>query len=172
MKKTLNVNIGSVAFVIDEDAYWMLKNYLDDVRSRFDVDERAEVMNDVEMRIADIFTETIASPRQVINVDHVRRAIAIIGKADDFGEKRGGYTRPQADLKKLRRSRHDRVLGGVCGGIAQYFGIDVVAVRIIMVVLLLVGSFGFWLYLILWLVVPSEPEISYSDKADGDAGDR
>lgn len=158
MKKTLNVNIGSVAFVIDEDAYWMLKNYLDDVRSRFDVDDRTEVMNDVEMRVADIFTEMLASPRQVVNCDHVRRAIAIIGRADEFGEKRGWYTRPQADLKKLRRSSTDRVLGGVCGGLAEYFGIDVALVRVLMVILLLAGSFGFWLYVILWIVIPSGPE--------------
>lgn len=167
MKKTLNVNIGSVAFVIDEDAYWMLRNYLDDVRSRFDTDEQAEVMNDVEMRIADIFTEALASPRQVVTADHVRRAISIIGKADEFGEKRGGYSRPQADLKKLRRSRTDRVLGGVCGGIARYFGLDAALVRVIMVILFLLGSFGFWLYIILWLVIPAEPEPVYSDNTKG-----
>lgn len=154
MKKTLNVNIGSVAFVIDEDAYYMLKNYLDDVRSRFDVDEQAEVMNDVEMRIADIFTETIASPRQVINTDHVRRAIGIIGRAEEFGEKRAQERR--TETRKFRRSRTDKVIGGVCGGLANYMNIDVALIRVIMVVLLLCGSFGFWLYLILWIVTPLE----------------
>jgi len=155
MKKTLNVNIGSVAFVIDEDAYYMLRNYLDDVRSRFDVDEQAEVMNDVEMRVADILSEAIASPRQVVNTDHVRRAIAIIGKADEFGEKRWQEKRA-GNGRKLMRSRYDKVIGGVCGGLAKYLNVDPLLVRIIMLVLLLCGSFGFWLYIILWIVVPME----------------
>lgn len=158
MKKTMNVNIGSVAFVIDEDAYYMLKNYLDDVRSRFDVDEQAEVMNDVEMRIADIFTEAIASPRQVINTDHVRRAIGIIGKADEFGEKRGGYSGKRADIKKLRRSRSEHVIGGVCGGIAEYFGIDVSVVRLLMFFLIFFGGISLWVYIILWIVIPMEDQ--------------
>ncbi len=156
MKKTLNVNIGSVAFVIDEDAYYMLRNYLDDVRSRFDVNEQAEVMNDVEMRVADILSEAIASPRQVVNTDHVRRAIAIIGKADEFGEKRWQEKRGVGGNRKLMRSRYDKVIGGVCGGLAKYLNVDPLLVRIIMLVLLLCGSFGFWLYIILWIVVPME----------------
>ena len=59
MKKTLNVNIGSVAFVIDEDAYYILRKYLDDVGERFEPVEAAETLNDLEMRIADIFSENL-----------------------------------------------------------------------------------------------------------------
>ena len=73
MKKTLNVNIGSVAFVIDEDAYYILRKYLDDVGERFEPVEAAETLNDLEMRIADIFSENLASPRQVVNADLARR---------------------------------------------------------------------------------------------------
>jgi len=80
MKKTLNVNIGSVAFVIDEDAYYILRKYLDDVGERFEPVEAAETLNDLEMRIADIFSENLASPRQVVNADLVRKAIAILGR--------------------------------------------------------------------------------------------
>ncbi len=154
MKKTLNVNIGSVPFVIDEDAYYMLRNYLEDVRSRFDVGEQAEVMNDVEMRVADIFSESIASPRQVINTDHVRRAISIIGSAEEFGEKR--WQQKSGSARRLMRSQSDRVIGGVCGGLGYYFGIDSLLVRIIMVLLFFSGSLGFWLYMVLWIVLPNE----------------
>lgn len=156
MKKTLNVNIGSVAFVVDEDAYYMLKRYLEDVESRFEPGEQQETMSDVEMRIADIFLENLASPRQVVTVDLVRKAIGIIGAAEEFGERKGA-PRPQADIKKLRRSTRDRVLGGVCGGIAEYFGIDVALVRILMFILIFFGP-GFLLYPILWLVIPSDTQ--------------
>ena len=110
MKKTLNVNIGSVAFVIDEDAYYILRKYLDDVGERFEPVEAAETLNDLEMRIADIFSENLASPRQVVNADLVRKAIAILGRADEFGEprRRPEGKQAQADIKCLRRSRSNR----------------------------------------------------------------
>ena len=129
MKKTLNVNIGSVAFVIDEDAYYILRKYLDDVGERFEPVEAAETLNDLEMRIADIFSENLASPRQVVNADLVRKAIAILGRADEFG---------------------------VCGGLAAYFGIDVAVVRLLMFLLIFFGGISLWVYIILWIVIPSE----------------
>lgn len=155
MKKTLNVNIGSMAFVLDEDAYYMLRRYLDDVEARFEPNEAAETLNDLEMRIADIFTEELSSPRQVVDVEMVRKAISILGRADEFGEPRT-EPKPQADLRKLRRSRRDRMIGGVCGGLADYFGVDVALVRILMFLLIFFGGASLWVYIILWIVIPSE----------------
>ena len=57
---------------------------------------------------------------------------------------------------KLYRSRTDRVIWGVCGGLAKYFNIDPVIVRIIAVVSIFVGSLGFWIYIIMALVIPVE----------------
>jgi phage shock protein PspC (stress-responsive transcriptional regulator) len=59
-------------------------------------------------------------------------------------------------VKKLYRSRTDRKLWGVCGGLAKYFNIDPTIVRIIAVASLIVGSLGFWIYIIMALVVPVE----------------
>ncbi|NLT03457.1 MAG: PspC domain-containing protein [Bacteroidales bacterium] len=59
------------------------------------------------------------------------------------------------EKKKLYRSR-DRMLGGVCGGVADYFGIDKSLVRIIFAALILAGTVGFWLYLLMWIIIPSE----------------
>ena len=57
-------------------------------------------------------------------------------------------------VKKLYLDVDNRKLGGVCGGLAAYFDIDVTLVRVIFLALLLAGSFGFWLYLIMWIVAP------------------
>lgn len=63
--------------------------------------------------------------------------------------------------KRLYRSSKDRVIAGVCGGIAEYFDIDPVIVRIIAVVLLLPGGLpGFVPYLMLWVLVPVNPDES------------
>jgi len=59
MKRTVNVNIGSMAFILNEDAYNVLGRYLDDIRSRITDDNADEIMEDIESRIADIFTEAI-----------------------------------------------------------------------------------------------------------------
>jgi phage shock protein C len=64
-----------------------------------------------------------------------------------------------SNSKKLYRSRTDRKIAGVCGGIAEYLGVDVIVVRLIFVALLLVGVGPIiLLYLIMWLVVPEEPQ--------------
>ena len=57
---------------------------------------------------------------------------------------------------KFYRSRSDRVIWGVCGGLAKYFNIDTVIVRIIAVASIFVGSLGFWIYIIMAIIVPNE----------------
>ena len=57
--------------------------------------------------------------------------------------------------KTLLRTK-ERMLGGVCGGVADFFGMDRSVVRIIFALLFLAGSLGFWLYLVMWIIVPSE----------------
>jgi phage shock protein C len=59
--------------------------------------------------------------------------------------------------QRLYRSRDDYFLGGVCAGLAQFFGLDVSLIRLLMVILFLTGTIGFWVYLILWIIIPLEP---------------
>jgi len=62
------------------------------------------------------------------------------------------------NTKKLYRSRTDRQLGGVCSGLANYFRIDPTVIRLIFVLgFFLTGSATFWLYLVMWIVIPEEP---------------
>ncbi|MFP4514137.1 MAG: PspC domain-containing protein [Acidimicrobiales bacterium] len=68
------------------------------------------------------------------------------------------HATPPTPQPKLRRSRTDRVIAGVCGGVAHHLGIDPVLARIVMVVLVVFGGSGLLLYLIGWIVIPSEPE--------------
>jgi len=64
-------------------------------------------------------------------------------------------------MKKLYRSRQDKKIAGVCGGLAEYFAIDPTIVRVIFFILLLPGGLpGIVPYAILWFVVPVEPKIA------------
>jgi phage shock protein C len=62
-----------------------------------------------------------------------------------------------AQTRRLYRSRTNRKLAGVCGGLAQYFNTDVTLIRVLFVVLALLGGPGLVIYLVLWIVVPEEP---------------
>jgi phage shock protein C len=60
-------------------------------------------------------------------------------------------------VRKLYRSRTNRMLGGVCGGLAQYFDIDPTLIRVVFVLLTVLGGAGPLLYLAMWIIVPKEP---------------
>jgi phage shock protein C len=60
--------------------------------------------------------------------------------------------------KKLFRSKREKMIAGVCGGLAEYFNIDPTLVRLLFVVLLLTPFHGLIVYLILWLITPVEPQ--------------
>jgi phage shock protein C len=60
--------------------------------------------------------------------------------------------------RKLYRSRSNRMLAGVCGGVAQYFNVDATLIRVLFVLLAVLGGSGLLLYLAMWIIVPDEPE--------------
>jgi len=64
-------------------------------------------------------------------------------------------------VKKLYRSKENRKIAGVCGGIAEYFGVDPIIVRLITLVLVLSAGGGLIAYIIAWIVVPEEPDNPY-----------
>ena len=61
------------------------------------------------------------------------------------------------ETKKLYRIPSDGMLGGVCAGLGEYLNIDVTVVRLIFILLFLTGTAGFWIYLIMWIIVPVKP---------------
>jgi phage shock protein C len=63
-----------------------------------------------------------------------------------------------AQTRKLYRSRTDRKLAGVCGGLAQYFNLDATLIRVLFIVLAVLGGSGLVLYLAMWIIVPNEPQ--------------
>lgn len=60
------------------------------------------------------------------------------------------------DSKRLYRSKRERMIAGVCGGLAQYLGLDATILRLIFILLLFAPPSGILIYLILWLITPEE----------------
>ena len=156
MKETINVNIGSQSFTLDYDAYQTVRTYLEDVEARLGADDQ-EVMSDIENRIAEIFREKTPSPMMVVTLATVRTAMAQMGRPEEFGERRVREEfydeKPQ---RVFRRPLRDRAIGGVCAGVARYFNVDTAAIRLVTFLLVFFGGMSLWVYIILWIVMPSD----------------
>lgn len=158
MKKVVNAGIGGRSFVVDEDAYERLDTYLSHYRSKLPGAEN-EAMDDLEMRIADLFEEEIKSSSQVVTLALVERVIGQLGMPDGSQETEGSsysFSDRKGDrpVRKFFRDPDTKKIAGVCGGIAAYFDIDVALIRALFLVLLFLGTGGFWIYLIIWIVAP------------------
>ena len=158
MKKTLNIGIGGKSFIIDEDAYARLQEYLETFRSRLTGGQGEEVMDEIEARIAELLLSNLGSSQQSVSLALVNRITQQLGMPDgkpEFEEYNDNKEEQTMNpVKKLYLDVESRKLGGVCSGLAAYFDIDVTLIRIIFIALLICGSFGFWLYLIIWIVAP------------------
>ena len=163
MKKTIDIGIGGKTFIMDEDAHERLKSYLDTFRSRLTEEQGSEVMDDIEARIAELLLDNLGSGQQSVSLALVNRITARLGMPDgkpEFENENENINENKEEetmsnpVKKLYLDVESRKLGGVCSGLAAYFDIDVTIIRIIFLALLLCCSFGFWLYLIIWIVAP------------------
>ena len=166
MKKTLTVNLGGTVYHIDEDAYVLLDNYLNNLKYHFRGEADAEeIVRDMEIRIAELFSEYRTHDQQVITIENVEEVIARMGKPEEIdsegdtenskdetsGKK---YSADEKIKRRLFRNPDDKILGGVLSGLAAYFGWDTVLLRIAM---LFCGIFihGFILaYIIAWIIIP------------------
>ena len=161
MNKTININLGGVFFHIDEIAYQKLKNYLDAIRRSLSDDPkgRDEIITDIESRIGEILSDKVKDVRQVINEKDIDEVVEVMGKPEDymvddeiFGE--DNYSSYSKKTKKLYRDGDDKFLGGVSSGMAHYFSVDVIWIRLAWLIAAFGFGFGFIVYPILWILLP------------------
>lgn len=172
MKKVMNASIGGAGFLLDEDAFLRLQAYLQAFRERLAAGsgqvgyQAGEVMEDLEARIAELFRSEVGVSGRVVDLELTNKVIAQLGMPDGgsftdgagSAKQEGKGPRPfweKGELpRKLYRDPCDRMIAGVCSGLAQYFGLDTALIRVIMLVLLVTGTAGFWIYIILWIIAP------------------
>jgi len=163
MNKTIIININGTVFHIEEDAYEVLKNYMTDVKRHFmNSADSLEITTDIENRIAEMFNELLAREnKQVIVEQDVKEVISQMGTVEDF-EKSEQDTEPSftdtyyntGATRRLFRDPDNRLVAGVCAGIANYFDINAVWIRLAFALIVLAGGAGIILYIILWIVIP------------------
>ena len=156
MKQITNVAIGGRNFIISNDAYAILDSWLEKFRARVEPASQADdVMVEIEERIAELFSEAAMAPNYVVDVDLVKKVTGQLGMPDgsDPDNTRAEQT-PERPVHRFYRDSDDKKLAGVCSGIAKYFNIDVLLVRVIAVILVFCGTSGLWAYIILWFISP------------------
>lgn len=182
MRKVENINLGGIPFIINYDAYEKLENYLDAVRSQFsDSSGQEEIMQDIEIRMAEIFNEKLQS-KKIVDMNILDEAISMMGTPDQFdmdssydtsseessGSKQDHKQKKSSKSKrsftsegeysvgkKLFRDPENEMIAGVCSGLSAYFGIsDPIWMRILFVILLIGGFSGGIIYIILWILMP------------------
>ncbi len=175
MKKVININFQGRVIPIEESAYEELKKYTDSLHRYFAREEgKEEIINDIENRIAELFIERLKNnPAGCITDADINSIVTSIGRPEDFDgdlaevsetasskSANSGGSRASSTIVEPRgslyRNETDKVLGGVCSGLAHYLKIDPTVVRILFA-LITFGGFGsgVLLYIILWIVLPA-----------------
>ncbi len=158
MKITLSINLGGYSFNIDEDAYSELKRYLKNLELHFAGEESsAEILSDIEARMAELFRTKITGYKQVITLNDVQQVISILGTPEDISENGGTSSSDKFSSPGYHRMYRDpdhRIIGGVCAGMGAYWNIEPWIVRVIFFVLAMMGGLGILIYLILYIVLP------------------
>jgi len=157
MKKVINITIGNIVFLIEEDAYKKLDNYLSEIRDYFSGEDGEDILDDIENSISEKFAAKGMDVKNAIKVSNVEEMISLMGTVKELT---GDYdsSEPVDDKsygsKRLYRDADDVIIGGVASGIAKYFGVDPVITRILFVLFGVFGGFGIPAYILLWIIVP------------------
>ncbi len=161
MKKTISIHLTGFVFNIEEETYALLQDYLDKIRYNLSNEEGCdEIMEDIEMRIAELFQERIGSTKEVIVQKDILDIMEILGNPTDFASEEDyipqeeNSTSKDDQTKRLFRDRDSGTIGGVCSGLGYYFNIDPVVFRLIFVALFLLFGSGIFLYIVLMIFIP------------------
>ena len=168
MKKVMYTNISGIVFNIDDDAFAALKAYLDALNNHFGKSpEGTEIVADIESRIAELFHSRSGDPNRVVNIYDVNHVIEVLGTPEaitDAPEEDAATKNYRSETekssqkgkrpKRMYRDPYNAKIAGVCSGMATYFNVDPVLIRVIFVAVFLVYGASLWAYAILWIVLP------------------
>ena len=157
MNKTINIHLAQTLFALDEKAYRILKKYLENLEILFENTEGAkDILEDIEVRISELFSEIKKDETYVFSVEDVQRVIEVLGQPEEFfDEDEPIEVKTPIYNKMLFRDPDDRFIGGVAGGLSHYIGLESVWVRLILLILFFssIGSVVL-VYILLWILVP------------------
>jgi phage shock protein PspC (stress-responsive transcriptional regulator) len=184
MKKNISINISGIIFHIEEDGYENLRKYLDSINKYFaSFEDSSEILADIESRVAEIFLSKLNEGKQIITADDVNSLIATMGSVSDFkAAEEQEFTQKQrtsgsesdsstnesttsegqktyAGTRQLLRDEKRKILGGVCSGMANYFNVDPVWIRLLFALTAFAYGITILVYIVMWVIVPGSPDL-------------
>lgn len=158
MKQVINIRLGHYVLTADDDAAALISSYTASLHRRYDGEEGGrEIIEDIEERIGELLqNRQNAEKRNFTTVEDAREVLAQMGPVEE-GQTQADKSGFQADSevkKRLFRDPEQQIVGGVCAGLAEYFAVDVVIVRILFLIAFFVFGFGAPVYIIMWAVTP------------------
>jgi phage shock protein PspC (stress-responsive transcriptional regulator) len=188
MKKNISINISGIIFHIEEDGYENLRKYLDSINKYFaSFEDSSEILADIESRVAEIFLSKLNEGKQVITAEDVTALIATMGSVSDFkaaedqefsqtpppgtgsssSQTNASYGEPSASKeeksftapKQLMRDEKRKILGGVCSGMAAYFNVDPIWIRLLFALTAFAYGITILVYIVMWIVVPGSTDL-------------
>lgn len=158
MDKVFQIHLAGMVFTIEEKAYEKLKAYNESLRRHFA--GNSEVVQDIEARMAELLQQRLGSNRTTLFTEDIHAVIETLGSINQMADADDTATPKETKAplppanKKLRRDPYDQSLGGVCSGLASFFDVDTVLIRVLFVLMLIAFGGGVLLYLVLWIAVP------------------
>src|SRR5215213_8800943 len=184
MKKIININLAGRVIPIEDSAYESLQQYIESLRRYFAHEEgRDEIINDIESRIAELMNDKVRKGAAAVTDEDIAEIINSMGRVEDFeaadAEAKttvsseqasenyaGAETQTRTRRKgRLYRDSSDKLLGGVCSGIANYMNVDPAIARLLFAIITFGGfGMGILIYIILWIILPIRDLDTYVGK--------
>ena len=156
MNEVTRIHLGRQPFTISVEAHKNLKRYLADIEENV---AEPDVINEVELRMAELLEARGVKGEKVIlpaDVDYLKQQLGEPADFSDDNESPSSEKSTDQASKRLFRDTDNALLAGVAAGLANYFGLDAVLIRIIFVILTIFsGGVGILIYIVLWLLVPA-----------------
>jgi phage shock protein PspC (stress-responsive transcriptional regulator) len=181
MKKIININLSGRVIPIEDSAYESLQRYIVSLRRYFANEEgRDEIINDIESRIAELMSDKIKKGTAAITDADIEDIITSMGRIEDFEQAEAaepvsgagqssqntntGYGQKRF-RGRLYRDTSDKMIGGVCAGIANYMNVDPAIIRLLFAIITFGGfGMGFFIYILLWIILPARDLDTYVGK--------
>lgn len=172
MTQIININLGGRNISIEDTAYQKVQEYLNSLRTHFKNEPgKDEIISDIENRFSELMSEKIRKGAAHITEADVEEMISVMGRPEDFDDagtntnEEGPGTYAFNTKRKLYRNASDKILGGVCSGVASWLNIDPAIVRVLFAIITLGGfGTGFLIYILLWIFLPVKNIKGYSGK--------
>lgn len=175
MKTIINITLGGRNIAIEDAAFEKIKAYTESLRQYYRNEEgREEIIADIESRFSELMQDKVRKGAAHITDADVDEMIGAMGRPEDFDkdakaeagnyQNAGGPNFTMNEKRRLYRDESNKIIGGVCSGIANWLNLDPTVVRILFAIISFGGGAGFLLYILLWIFLPSKNMSVYNGK--------